>query len=481
MPDRSHSSSAPLSGVARFRRRAYVFAVTALAVFLWGFAVSRAFPERFTATAVIHLSPAATADSKSDEPIPPAIVAATIRRDLINEENLASALRAAGVVDPIGSSINELNSGRLSQLAELRGRLQVTAQIGRTEDDLQINVSYRNQNAARATAIVNQLVADYANRNTGSSQVAAAPAYDRAQQAVESAQQKAATARAELSEFIARQRDKKAPAPPDEKPAETMAPPAVQPDPTLASLSQQMRDLTARRGVLLTRLTPQHPEMQQLEWQISELQKQIDALPTKTELSEAPVPPASIHGEPVASHPWLSAEEADQYARLVKAVDEAQGQLDHALQHQRAAWDEQVRIAPAGAPAVLLAAVPTRPDSSLRELILAGSAVLAVAAGLAMATFASGVRPMFLSVAQAQAALPVPIVGAISTTELHKISARRGLVPLPFRFATFLCELSLALWLVAAISLSLADRQFGVRMLHDPASALSDAITQLLS
>src|SRR5439155_6892866 len=58
-------------------------------------------------------------------------------------------------------------------------------------------------------------------------------------------------------------------------PAKEAAPLKQAPNPTWNDLSLKLREISARRNILATRLTSEHPEMRQLDMQIAQLQAQL--------------------------------------------------------------------------------------------------------------------------------------------------------------------------------------------------------------
>jgi hypothetical protein len=235
----------------------------------------------------------------------------------------------------------------------------------------------------------------------------------------------------------------------------TPKPMAKEVNPERERLTRQLDELVARRDLLLATLTSVHPEVQEAEGRIDEVMKRLKATAQQAEDIPAGTPelPEGTGSEQPAS-PALAAD-LRRYEELAARVEEAQQELDRALEaKERAARElaslpgpvapQVVQSAPSDKPAKRTVVPPATPVPQTATLeIQHGSQPLALAAlliALAVAALAA-VRlarasgdAVLNSVDEIASVLALPVVGIISADRplvamLSPLArARRGLV-----------------------------------------------------
>jgi len=242
--------------------------------------------------------------------------------------------------------------------------------------------------------------------------------------------------------------------------ARTPKPTAKELNPERERLTRQLDELVARRDQLLEGLTSVHPEVQDIEGRIGALMNRLKAAAQPAEDIPAGTPelPEGIGSEQPTS-PALAAD-LRRYEELAARVEEAQQELDHALEaKERAARElaslpgpvapQVVQSAPSETPAKRTVVPPATPVPQTATLeIQHGSQPLALAAllialavaALAAVRLARASDAVLNSVDEIASALAMPVVGIISADRplvamLSPLArARRGLVILAQAF-----------------------------------------------
>ena len=218
-------------------------------------------------------------------------------------------------------------------------------------------------------------------------------------------------------------------------------------NPEWLDLDKQRADLERSRARLLLDRTPLHPEVQEVDAQLADLQQQLsriprqipaepaepanqagggeNALPRGAPVSQAPVP------MPPSPEPWVEepkpqwhADAAKGFAARSEALKRAEQRAEQLAQKERQAWQRQLATPPIDLGLARRAEVVEPSGRRLRLLLTALIAGVTVAAGAGMLStgLGSGDLP-FATPSEAQAMLPVPVVGVISA------GAPRGGIP----------------------------------------------------
>lgn len=190
-----------------------------------------------------------------------------------------------------------------------------------------------------------------------------------------------------------------------------------------------------RAGLLQTR-TPEHPSVRDLESELARLNQQLQALARRIPASELPagqrpmreavVPP------PVAAAPPIDLQPIAQDDRAAAAHYDQLRQIDQrAEEHVQQVAEAQRQSLPPAGPSLALVEPAQRcepmPGSPAGRplLLVALVAAVAMASGVGMMTLGLA-EPPLLTVADAQAALPVPVVGVVSVSGAEALAARRS-------------------------------------------------------
>ncbi|MHB1034699.1 MAG: GumC domain-containing protein [Pirellulales bacterium] len=421
-----------------------MFGATGLAILALGYFVSRQVPAKYTASAVVYeRRPAAAAPSENAQPgrQPLAGDAEAIRQEVLAEANLRRAI--AEMKLDSGTQPSEL-------AARFREDLCVEVSDASNQGTRRLTIASTGDNAEQAATLVNLLAQYYVGGRNRSAETASNRAegdYRAARQAAEMARRDRAKAETELDAFLdlhfaeltaAPSADFSRPPAPEGNPRETSAPlPASGPALTATSVAPplgrtqanevkaKLDALIARRAELLVRMTPEHPEVQDLEAKIAELQQELATMgpygkpsgPAESSPSKDIAAPSRVDAVP--AEPALAAQHAEArrlYQTRKEVRDQAEESYDRLARAERVAWENRVVRSKPDLRVVEFARTPTRPDRPTRMLVTALAVVLAVFAGAGMAFAAGRGEATFASLAEVEAALQVPVVGVISGT-----------------------------------------------------------------
>lgn len=232
-------------------------------------------------------------------------------------------------------------------------------------------------------------------------------------------------------------------------------------NPEWLDLNAQLEKLLNQRERLLVSLMPAHPEVRQVDAQIQRLEALLADVPqqipdrggpimippsAETAVVEPPLPDSSQGPSPVPPEqtpqvippapepPGFSGEEhaqaAHSYRQLAAAAERAEEEHLRWADQERSAWQAMLTPPPItlrlSAPAVSSAGSM----SPAAMLVAAVMAALAVALGLGMILMAGSYRETFASVAEAEAILPVPVVGTIPANGASRRLGEQGRSPL---------------------------------------------------
>jgi len=201
-----------------------------------------------------------------------------------------------------------------------------------------------------------------------------------------------------------------------------------------AALRKGLAKLELLRKSLLVERTPAHPEVQQIEDQIAEITRKLEAVAEEPPgvTAERPtddprIPPANRPPTPLQSARIESAkiaskeitrlgtEAARQFTQLKAAADRTAVAHDRAADVALMAWKAQT-IEPKiemdlARPTTTRHLTPPMAEAELLWVALAVG--LAAAMGVGMVVTGAAIEPTLSSVAQAEAVLPIPVVGRI--------------------------------------------------------------------
>ncbi len=193
--------------------------------------------------------------------------------------------------------------------------------------------------------------------------------------------------------------------------------PAMIENPQWTEAVRRLAELEERRRVLLFERTPLHPSVQEVEMHISDLRREMAAIPARIS-QRPPAEAARPQSVPLAPSPAeLSA--AQEVAN--RSRDQVQ-QLEAAARIAFAARNEELRIDldPAETP-------PPLASSPRFAWSMLGTALLAAATsvvGLGMISFGASLEPALSSVGELQSVLPVPVLGVLPAANPARSSGK---------------------------------------------------------
>lgn len=352
------------------------------------------------------------------------------QRQITSAANLEQALRAVAAGTP-----NRPPQAPLSQeQAAVRDGLRVTAQGDAR--GWRVGIALRGRDLSQVLRLTNRLAEQYAAAERSRLETMLTKQYQQAHQAAEQARDGLRRASARVDEArraleAAAGQPATSPSPPEV--SRRPSPPPMVENPQWLDLDKQVKQLDRRRWELLVDRTPIHPEVQHVDAQIAQLREMLTNVPRwlpapsghgvgRNEMASQsplhqgqasaeqvkPVAPTSLPG------PAPEARAAEQLAAARAAEVQARQNADRLAQLERRAWQQRqacplVRVQPADRCQVF---GETR-GRSLPLVLFAGSLGLAMALGVALVALAVGRDPKLRTLAQLQAAIPVPVVGVV--------------------------------------------------------------------
>jgi hypothetical protein len=396
-----------------------------------------------------------------------------IQREIACDENLRQILGELAGVEP-----KTVSDGRL---AETRHSLRVELQEPSKAGPVEVSFSFRDGDADRAAGVADRLAAKYAEACRREMALPARRKHELARHHAEEARAGARLTRQQLVQFLDEHFVKHAalaegrtdetarwaprlpslpvvlpgdfsPGPAGVRVASDEAP--LVDNPEWLDLNAQLGRLLGQRERLLVHLMPAHPQVRQLDAQIKRVEALLAEVPRRipdrrkpavispsSEMPaiEAPDPgssqdPSTIPAQPTAEPPGFSSEEhvqaARRYEQLAAAAERAEEDYLRWAEQERSAW--QAMLSP---PPVTLRlsspAVSSAPAMSGAAMLVAALlAGLAMAIGLGMILMAGSHRETFASVEEAEAELPVPVVGTIPASGASSHPDEHGRSPL---------------------------------------------------
>jgi hypothetical protein len=332
-------------------------------------------------------------------------------------------------------------------LDPIRRRLDVAVAERSAPARMEITIGYSGESPREVVGLVNLLAEQYAGDLRASAEAAVVEASRRTREEREAAGQDLLAARSGLDGFLQRHfqahhdlAEARLEPPADvPEPRDPDDPPLVD-NPAWLELARQHRALLDRRAELLATRTVQHPLIGDLDRKIADLQRSMEGVPRQIADPQTPAimsrpmidappmaPPPDNHA---GGSPSVATDRADQgfapeqhgqaaldFFALRAALQEAQSAFDGRVEAERQATER--RLALPGVE-IHLAQEPEpsgRPADTVRLALVALASGLAMAAGASMTFRGLGSDPPLETVAQAQAALPVPLVGAVPGCE----------------------------------------------------------------
>ncbi len=406
---------------------------------------------RYSATAKVWHATSPSQGSGGTAPEEPSRPdAPTAQRRILSDENLEQALaRVAG--QPQGDE--DATAGTSSPTVdEIRRAVRVTA-VESAAEGPGIAVSYSAADPDRAVRLVNALTTGYAEAWTARQKAAGNREYLEAQAAAERAREKYLEVKARFDDFVRQhfleqqalvdraargtpeRRPEPAPKPAPEPPVAQASPRPAPVDPERVALERRLAQLQQERAELLTTRRPIHPEVRYTDILIGQVADRLASMPPAEPASTQPpqTPRAKQHPEPPppVAEPSESTFDGFAFAELSEAlraaaeefrvqkeaVDRAEEEYDRLAEAKRRLRDAQL-AGPAVKFELAERSEAQRPGRAGQGSILGALvAALAVSIGVGLVSSGFDVDLPLATVAEAEAALAVPVVGTIPSTD----------------------------------------------------------------
>ncbi|MHB8952436.1 MAG: GumC domain-containing protein [Pirellulaceae bacterium] len=273
------------------------------------------------------------------------------------------------------------------------------------------------------------------------------------------------------------------------------AQPVVEPNPQWQFLQNELASMTDQLEMLLSQLTPNHPQVRDLTLQMEAVRQQLDQTPVYhvREVSQA-VASAPMDGDASSTDASLAAhklEMADMpanlggdYENVRQTHEEAVRDREAAEQKLAALVTEQVSNMSRGkvesrwliTPPTVLGRIGGRP--SARRVGTIG--MLALLCGISMAWLIGSLKGLrrVNSVADLEQTLLIPVVGQLSLDPVPQAVSRLARRSQIVRGVTQLMEISLILMLVVFLIGALEGSSVAQFLRHDPFATIPETIVQ---
>ena len=461
--------------------------------------IAESSPRAYSVTATV-VQPAGSVTSPASPTS--ATNAASLEKTILSDANLTRASQLISLEKEQHEEQHQAPSSGISgqSLEKLRRRIRVTTTTKTPAGQVEISITYSGRGDPRqACRLVNVLAEQAARQNTAQRRAAAGAAHQNAKKAAEQAHRELIKAKADYDAFLNQYFTSKlsstppstlTPAPlpsgtqlslptpglhfPRTDWAEAPESPTLN-NPRWAALNNKLSRLMNRRDELLRRMTPAHPEVQNIDLEIENLQRLISSLPR--ELARpgrgslppiAPMPPdptddllapggegrakGILADEPVqrsdlriatphlgrrpntsdltapptipkrqaATPSELHPRRAKVFRQKQKALDLARQKYNRLADLERAAWEKISNVHPAEV--IPAAGAEISPDSasarSLRHIL--ASLIIGLCGTVGIGMFSAGVSspPSFANAAEVRNALKVPVVGTMPAADL---------------------------------------------------------------
>ena len=273
--------------------------------------------------------------------------------------------------------------------------------------------------------------------------------------------------------------------------AKDAATPKLIPNPAWNEVSLKLREVSARRKILSTRLTSEHPEMQQLDSQITELQNQLATAPEMLAISQDnPATANEFAAEQISAIRQTEgelqarqAQNAAEQTRLMEAIVTTEKEVERRTQAERVAWQRVQGVNNQRLAAEQATQILEQRRFGFERTTLGIVAILALSAGAIVTWAGNEKNHVFESVEQAQAKLPIPVVGVLSNNlrrDGRHSDDRHSAVPRWVPWVRAGAEVTLASVLVAAAVAALADHNFVGQFASDPYTCFQQTVERVL-
>ncbi len=417
-----------------------VFVVTSALVYYWGYPTGRdaRSKPRFTAAASIRHAELPDETDAGRRRSPSDDLAALVEGQIRSRDALEAAARAATPSHVPKNAARTADHSPAATLERLQKGLAVEVEEGGA-GQRRVRIRYTGTDAHRAAELLEAVARQYVDTFRREWQQQTETAHAQAATAAEQARLAWQLAEAERREFVARllrEQQHEAPATPprpgDSQPSAEPAPPTQAENPEWSHLAEQRARLERRRADLLFHRTPEHPEVQQIDYDLAELQRTLASTPrwigreASREAGDAATKGAThpSDGQRQAEPPMPEQPEMRrQLEQLDRKADQARSRYEELAAAERAAWSVHLRE-----PAVELTYLPAveggsrslTADHAMSTSLLAG---LAMMVGVGMFAGGAAMEPTLRSTDQIQSLLRVPVVATVTLPGLKPVGS----------------------------------------------------------
>lgn len=475
---RNKRPSRPRNARVALSLLALIFIGTSAFAYILGPTAAHQIREYSVTAAVIQPAPPVTSPAQPATPAS-ASDAESLEKTILSDANLAQAVQvisAAGKQHPApaaeiaGQSLETLR-GKLRVTTSSKTDSQTTASgpVGQVE----IYITYSGRGDPRqACRFVDALAEQAARQNTERRRAAARAEHENAKKLTERARLELFKTNADYDAFLNQHFSSKlssapnssapGPLPPGDslsQPTPGLHPPRTDwteapKSPTLNNprwieLNNKLSGLMNRRAQLLEKMTPAHPEVQNVDLEIENLERLISSVPRELARPSrdslppiSPMPPSPTDdllapgGEgrsnrraatPAELHPRL----AQVYRQKQKVLDLARQKYNRLADLERAAWQkltnvQAAEVIPAVCPEISSQISPDL-TSSQSARHLTASLIIGLCGAVGIGMFSAGVSPpsSFANATEVRNSLKVPVVGTMPAADLPGTDADR--------------------------------------------------------
>jgi hypothetical protein len=354
----------------------------------------------------------------TDAPSPPA--AGRLKQQLLSEHTLRRAL--GGLTAQASGLASELDDMVLWAQQHVVFNVQ-NAGPGR----FRIFIHATGSQPELLVELVNGLARHYMDEHHIKREATARQSYLEAKSAADAARQNVERAVRRLNAFLQEQSDKPRKAPREvtaATPVDIVPPSLITALPNAPELPESRErdsareDLIQRRAALLVDRTPQHPEVQQVDALIAELDRrsaaaQDDPPNPEDRLAHAPVgtSQAPVRQSPTSPVRAASVRDAQIHQGLNDALEHARFEYRQRAHAEQQTWRQYRRVPEVWFDPAEWAEVARSEQRSPRVLLLSLTAGLAMFMGLGMMQLGGGGTVSFATVDEVRSTLPVSVLG----------------------------------------------------------------------
>ena len=306
--------------------------------------------------------------------------------------------------------------------------LRVETAATSTPGELKVSIAMPRRPQQEAVPTVNTLAQAFATAYRAEWRASVEQAYRDAHETADRAQQQVRESKLQLDTMLDRQaqaaREAAAKLAAARAAGRSPASPGMVDNPDWVEQNQQLGEMRQRRRALLNDRTPLHPAVQDLDNRIEQLERQMAAIPRQIPAGASgavPAPPAP----PQVEEPAIVAQPNPAEVQKLQQIAEQANRLhEEAIKAEQQAW--QMRLQEPAIDLELAQIEPSLPRSGISAWLAALAVGVTMVTGLGMISTAMAIELPVATMAELEAALPVPIVGLVPQLDPTRASAGRS-------------------------------------------------------